>query len=97
MIPNYRTVTVRGAANENLVPKIYEQLQSEGYTTANFVLNFVGFEASEGTSLKINGNPLKVPSTGFFYTPFHDSSDFLKINSLTFDEAINDMDLYVIY
>lgn len=97
MVPNYRTVTISGAANENLVPKIYEQLKTEGYTTSRFVLDFVGFEADEGTSFKINGNPLKVPSTGTFYSPFNTSGDFLAISSLTFDEAVDDMDLYIIY
>ena len=97
MVPNYRTISISAEANENVVPKIYELLKAEGYTTPIFVLDFVGFEAAEGTSFKINNNPLKVPSTGRFYSPFRASNDFLKISSLTFDEAISNMNLWIIY
>lgn len=97
MIPNYRTVSVSAGANENVVPKIYEVLKAEGYTTPFFFLDFVGFEADAGTSFKINNNPLKVPSSGIFYSPFRTTGDYLKINSLTFDSAISNMDLWIIY
>lgn len=97
MVPNYRTVTISAGADENVVPKIYDILKEEGYTTPHFVLDFVGFEAAEGTEFKINGNSLKVPSTEIFYSPFSSSNDFLKINSLTFNEAISNMDLWIIY
>lgn len=97
MIPNYRTITLTAGANVDLVPLIYKELQKEGYTTPRFTLDFVGFEADEGTSFKINGNPLKVPSSGVFYSPFRTTSDFLKIHSLTFDNGISNLNLWIIY
>lgn len=96
MIPNYRTVTISADANQNIVPLIYNILKEEGYRTAHFTLDFIGFEATAGTSFKINGNPLKVPSTNKFYTPYGDDS-FLSIYSVTFDNAINGVDFWVIY
>ena len=97
MIPNYRTIAVSGAANENLVPKIYEKLKESGYSTSHFSLDFVGFEITPGITFKINGNPLKVPSTGIFFTPYSDSNNFLQINSLTFDIPVNNLDMWIIY
>ena len=89
MIPNYTTIRITASANENVVQKIYEELQKTGYHTSNFILDFVGFEMDSGTHFKINGNPLKVPSTGKFYTPYASSSDFLPIHSLTFDAGVS--------
>lgn len=98
MVGNYRTMTLSAEANENLVPKIYKLLTESGnYTTPRFFLDFVGFEANAGTSFKINDNPLKVPSTGKFITPYGGESNHIVIHSLTFDQAISNMDFWVIF
>lgn len=99
MVPNYRTITISADANVNIVPLIYKKLQEEGpiYITSNFKLDFIGFEADSGTEVKINGNTVKVPSTGKFYTPYLSSSDFISIHSVEFDEAISGMDFWIIY
>lgn len=97
MVPNYRTVEITANQNENVVPMIYEILKAEGYRTSNFVLDFVGFEASEGTAFKINGNPLKVPSSGTFYSPYCDDKNFLPIKKLSFDEGCSGLNLWIIY
>lgn len=97
MIPNYRTITMTANANENLVPMIYKVLKEEGYKTPEFVLDFVAFEADAGTQFKINGNPLKVPSSGAFYTPYCGEGNFITISSLSFDEGCSSLDLHIIY
>lgn len=97
MIPNYRTVTISAPANTNIVPLIYEQLKQEGYRTSIFNLDFIGFQGEAGSEVYINKNPLKVPSTGDFFTPYNGSSDFIQINSVVFPRAISDMDFWIIY
>lgn len=98
MIPVYRTITLSAEANEDLIPKIYKILNSERrIQTSNFVIDFVAFEAEAGTTFKINSSPLEVPSTGKFFSPYLDSSNFLKIFSLTFDKSISNMKFYIIY
>lgn len=97
MIPNYRTITITAAANENVVPKIYEILKQEGYSTPKFILDFVGFETTAGTKFKINGNSLKVPTSGKFFTPYSSEGNFLSIHSLTFDQGCQGLDIWIIY
>ena len=74
-----------------------KQLYEEGYRTSDFKLDFIGFEGEAGTEVYINGNPVKVPSTGEFFTPYFNSSDFIQIYSVTFPEAIAEKDLWIIY
>ena len=97
MIPNYRTVTVTANANENVIPIIYEQLKTGGYNTPDFLLKFVGFESEAGVSFKINDNPLKVPTSGKFYTPYGGESNTMLIKTLTFDNGCSGLDLWIIY
>lgn len=97
MIPNYRTVTISAGANENIIPLIYEQLKENGYNTPTFTLDFIGFEAAEGTSFKINGNPLKVPSTEKFITPYGGDGNKIIIRSVTFDSSISNMNFWIIF
>lgn len=97
MIPNYRTVTISAGANENIVPLIYEELQKDKYSTPHFVLDFIGFEATAGTTFNINGNPLKVPSNGTFITPYGGDGASLAIHSVIFNNAISNMDFWIIY
>ena len=97
MIPNYRTITMTADADVDLIPLIYEVLKAEGYKTPTFYLDFVGFEADAGTTFKINGNPLKVPTCGAFFTPYGSDTNFLQINSLSFDEGCSGLDLWIMY
>lgn len=97
MIPNYRTITISAGANENIVSKIYEKLKEEGYRSTNFVLKFVGFEASVGVQFKINGNTLKVPSSGKFISPYSGDGDYLRIHSMSFNTGFSNRDFYIIY
>lgn len=98
MISNYRTVTISASANENLVPKIREALENDNiFTKPDFDLDFVGFEAAEGTTFKINHNPLKVPSNGIFYSPYQNKDEHMSIRSLVFDSAITNMNFWIIF
>lgn len=97
VIPNYRTITVSAEAHQNIVPLILAQLKEEGYETRRFTLDFIGFEGAEGETFKVNENPLKVPSTGYFITPYCGGDNHINIHSFSFDEAITDRDIYVIY
>lgn len=98
MIANYTTVTVSGGANENLIPAIAAELQSQGFgMRPNFYLDFIGFETTAGTTFKINGRALKVPTSGKFFSPYRTSSDHMKIESIEFDSAVSNMDFWVIY
>jgi hypothetical protein len=49
MAANYRVFTIDAGPADNIVNKIYEQLQKEGYNNPDFKLHFVGFEAEKGT------------------------------------------------
>lgn len=97
MIPNYRTITITADSNENIMPLIYEELKANGYKTSDFVLKFIGFEADAGTAFKINGNPLKVPLNGKFYTPYGGEDNTMLIRKVSFDEGCSGLDLWIIY
>ena len=98
MISNYRTVTVSGNANENLIPKIREVLETDNvFTKPDFDIDFIGFEAEAGTTFKINHNPLKVPSSGIFYSPYRNKDEHMTIRSLTFDSAVTNMSFWIIF
>lgn len=97
MIPNYRTITISAEANENIVPLIYERLKEHGYNTSDFILKFVGFEGEAGIEFKINGNPLKVPLSGKFYTPYGGENNTMLIRSMSFDNGCSGLDLWIIY
>lgn len=96
MAANYRCFSVSAGADENIIPIIYKELQKEGYTSPKFQLHFVGFEAAAGTEFKINKNPMKVPSNGYFISPY-DGERYLNIYSLTFDNGCSGLDIYGIY
>ena len=92
----YRCVTVNAEAGENVLDKIYKILNEEdGYFNTRFSVDFIGFEAAAGTTFKLNKIPNKVPSNGYFITPY-DGSHYMAINSLTFDNNCN-LDFYIIY
>lgn len=98
MISNYRTVTITANAEENIVPKIHEALLADGISVSpDFDLDFVGFEAEAGTTFKINHNPLKVPSSGIFFSPYRTREEHMLIRSIVFDQAINAMNFWIIF
>ena len=92
----YGCVTVNALANEDVVGKIYEQLHEQtGYYNTRFVLKFVGFEADQGVSFKINNVPNQVPSTKYFITPYG-GNYYMPIYSLTFDSDFSGNIYYII-
>lgn len=97
MVPNYRTIQVSATSGEDLIPKIYEILQTEGYITPIFTLKFVGFEMTGGTEFQLNGKNIKVPSNGIFISPYQSDNDCLLIRSLIFNQGINNMNFWIIY
>ena len=97
MVPNYETIEISASANENIVPIIYKKLQARGYTTPIFTLDFIGFQAPEGTKVEINGNIAEVPANGNFYTPYFSSSDHIRIRSVKFQKAFSNMKFWIIY
>lgn len=93
----YRCVTVSAEPNEEILKKIYKILnQEDGYFNTRFQLRFIGFEAERGTEFKINKVKNKVPSTGYFITPY-DGAGYMVINSLTFDDGCSNQSFYIIY
>lgn len=93
----YACVPVTADANENVLKKIYEYLNTNyKYFNTKFSVRFVGFEAAEGTTFKINGIGNRVPSSGYFITPYG-GNYYMNINSLTFDEGCSGLNIYIIY
>ena len=72
MAANYRVFTIDAGPADNIVDKIYEQLQKEGYSNPDFKLHFVGFEAEKGTQFKLNQNNMVVPTNGYFISPYEE-------------------------
>lgn len=96
MVANYRCFTITATEEENVVKKIYSILKEEGYVNEPFELQFVGFYTNPNTRLSINGNPLKVPATGYFITPYT-TERYLRIKDLKFDNGCNALDIWCIY
>ena len=98
MITNYQTISISGSANENLIPKIYNQLHEDtGYTTPVFRLKFIGFEAPSGTTFSLNNKPMVVPTNGAFYSPYENENSFLSVDELSFNTSISNFLLWIIY
>lgn len=92
----YGCVEVAVAAGEDAVKKIYEQLHRQtGYYNTRFVLKFIGFEADQGVSFKINNVPNQVPSTKYFITPYG-GNYYMPIYSLIFDSDFSGDIYYII-
>lgn len=97
MMMSYRCVEVSAKPEDNVIDKIYEVIHKEdGYTNTRFQPHFVGFETDEGTSFKLNELKNQVPSCGYFITPY-DGENFMIINSLYFDKAIDNLKIWCIY
>lgn len=95
-INNYRYFSVTVKAGENVVDNIYKQLQQEGFHYPHFKLYFIGFEAYGGMKFTLNGNPMKVPKSGMFVTPYDDNG-CLSIESVIFETDATNLDVYCIY
>lgn len=97
MMMNYRCVEIDAKPEDNAIEKIYEKIHEEdGYTNTRFQPHFIGFEADQGKSFKLNGIKNQVPSCGYFITPY-DGEKFMTINSLYFDEEVSSFKIWCIY
>lgn len=92
----YACATITAAANENIIPLLFKELTGNIPTTSKCKVQFIGFEAAEGTKIKINGVPNLVPSTGKFITPY-DGANHLIISSLTFDTGCPGLNIWFLY
>ena len=92
----YGCVAVTATADENVVPLVFKAMSGNVPTGTKCKLQFVGFEADEGTAIKLNGMPNKVPSVGYFITPY-DSVNHMTINQLSFDEGCSDLNIWFIF
>ena len=92
----YGCVAITAGADENIVPLIFKEMTGNIPVATKCKLQFVGFEAKEGTKIKINGVPNQVPSTGNFITPY-DSVNHMIINSLTFNEGCSELNVWFLY
>lgn len=97
MINNYRSFTVSAEPNENVVKIIYKILKEEGnYYNPFFELHYVGFYGIPGKEFTLNGKTMKMPNSGYFITPYS-ANGYLKINSLSFSDGCENMEIYCIY
>lgn len=97
MAANYRVFNITAEANENIIDKIYEILKKEGYKNPNFKVHFIGFEAKKGTEFLFNRNQMKIPSSGYFISPYEGESSYINVNELFMINGCNNQDFYCIY
>lgn len=93
---NYCCVEIEAKANENIIPKLFEKLTGNIPAKNKQRIFFLGFEAAEGTQLKINGMPNRVPSNGYFITPYN-GERFISIQSVSFDKEQTKIKIWFIY
>lgn len=97
MLMSYRCVEVKIEKDVNIIDEIYKIIHKEDkYFNTRFQPHFIGFEAEEGTTFKINGMENRVPSCGYFITPY-DGVNYITINSLYFNEGMDKLKIWVIY
>lgn len=92
----YACVKLSASADENIVPLLFKELTGTVPPGQQCKLQFIAFEGEAGTELTINGVPNIVPSTGQFLTPY-DGANHMMIHSVTFKEAISDLNIWFIY
>lgn len=95
-INTYACYEITASADENIVPMLFEQ-KGEKPIPSLMKVRFIGFETDAGTTVKINGVPNKVPSTGKFYTPYQNEDVCMDIYSFSFDEGCTGLDVWVIF
>lgn len=94
---SYACYKITAAANENVIPKIFEAYSGNVPRPEYCKVKFIGFEADEGTRIKINNLPNIVPSTERFITPFEDEHNHMEITQLSFDEGCSALNIWVIF
>lgn len=97
MIANYRVFTITATPEENIIDKIYKQLQKEGYKNPNFKVHFIGFEMTKGTEFTLNKNRMIVPTNGYFITPYEGKGSYLNVNELYMKNGCVNQLFYCIY
>lgn len=93
---DYRMYSGGAPAGENVVTLIKESLKEQGIKI-NSPLRFVGFEGSAGMMFHLNDHeePIAIPSTGKFITPFN-GERFMPIYSLVFDGGFSGNIYYIV-
>lgn len=93
----YTCVTVTATKDENIIEKIHKILKErDGLYNTRFSVRFIGFEAEAGTEFILNKSENKVPSSGYFITPYNGQT-YMTINSLYFKEGCQLQNFYIIY
>lgn len=92
----YGCVSITAQADENIIPLIFKKMTGNIPVASKCKLQFIGFEAAAGTKVKVNKIPNQVPSTEKFITPY-DSGNHLIINSFSFDEGCNNLNIWFLY
>ena len=92
----YACVKLSAGADENIVPLLFKELTGTVPPGQQCKLQFIAFEGEADTELTINGVPNIVPSTGQFLTPY-DGANHMMIHSVTFKEAISNLNIWFIY
>ena len=93
---DYRMITVSAGGNDNIVDLIRKRLNEQGLKNYKVNLDFVGFAAPKGTEFYLNNqkDTIKVPSCGYFITPYN-GERYMKIFNLKFPNGFNG-DIYYI-
>ena len=97
MIANYRIFTITATPEENIIDKIYKQLQKEGYKNPNFKVHFIGFEMTKGTEFTLNKNRMRVTTSGYCITPYEGEGSYLNVNELYMKNGCVNQLFYCIY
>lgn len=94
---DYRMYSGGASANENVVSLIKESAYNDDGLKFHTPLKFVGFTGDVGTVFYLNGSnsPMKIPSTGYFITPF-DGERYMGIYSLVFENDFTGDIYYII-
>lgn len=94
---DYRMWKCTANAGENCVPLIKASMKTNDGINSNTPLQFVAFEAASGTKFYLNDSkePMEVPSTGKFITPF-DGQRGMKIWSLKFKNRFSGNIYYIV-
>lgn len=90
-----RMIKVTAAANQDIIPLIFAELENAGDKHPEYQLDYIGFEATAGTGFKINDNAMEVPSSGHFVTPY-EGNNYLRIRQFSFDSGCTAQNVFYI-
>lgn len=90
-----RMIKVTAAANQDIIPLIFAELENEGEKHSEYQLDYIGFEATAGTTFKINDNSMEVPSNGHFVTPY-EGDRYLRIRQFSFNAGCTAQNVFYI-